>query len=78
MVCFYLHWHIDRVCVCPELKKINPVIPQNSLELWESSICSNVKKKITSNNIDITKKEYPAAVLNAVIAKATKRITYTN
>lgn len=56
MICFYLHWPIDRVCVCPELKEINPVIPQNSLELWESSMCKNNKKKIIWKNTDIRKR----------------------
>lgn len=78
MVCLYLHWRIDRLCVCSELNKINPVIPRNSPELSETSICINDKKKITSNNINTTEKEYPAGIHNALIAKATKSITHTN
>lgn len=47
------------------------------LQAMRQLICNNDKKKIIRNNIDIAKKEYPAAVLNAVIAKSTKRITNT-
>lgn len=57
MICFHLHWHIDRLCACTELNKINPVIPQNSLELWETSICNDDKKNIPTNNIDVTEKK---------------------
>lgn len=57
MICFHLHWHIDRLCAFTELNKINPVIPQNSLELWETSICNDDKKNITTNNIDVIEKK---------------------
>lgn len=38
MICFHTHWHTDKLSICAELNKINLVIPQSSLEQWETSV----------------------------------------